>query len=240
MGILWVAALLAAGCALKPSPAEPAGAAGESGDGGSESGSAGHGGATAGGHGAGEGGAPTAGESGAGQGQLVAGRGGEPPVGDAGSDGGGDGCEPIPMADACSGLECGPAEDGCGYFYGCGECLDPQTFCDEPTGACQPTAVCDCSGKTCGFMAGCLEYTVCGDLDGACPAGNYCSSDQTCFPSTGNCEPFVGCCLQHASVNCRQTFRSGCDLHAVDVSNGEQCGMCAEDDGTVSRCGPGF
>ena len=104
--------------------------------------------------------------------------------GDSGDNEGGETC--IPNVNACSGIVCGTADDGCGILISCGTC-DEGFICSEDKtqcieGTCTPDGTA-CDSLVCGDVV-----NSCGDLIscGTCGLGESCSAG-LCIP--GECTP---------------------------------------------------
>ena len=140
-------------------------------------------------------------------------------------------CEPLAEVDACAGIECGSAPDGCGGpAYDCGTCGAGEACF---TGLCQPTNSCvptsqqvACDGKQCGQAGnGCGETYDCGQCTGP---GEVCGLRQPFQCGSNVCQQLTqqeAC----AGKECGIAF-DGC---GTAPENTFTCGTCA--DGTF--CG---
>ena len=79
----------------------------------------------------------------------------------------------MPDAQACNGVVCGTASNGCGGTVQCTDTCATGDKCYPNNACCTPNAQA-CQGKTCGSVSdGCNDMVSCG----TCAAGEQCTND---------------------------------------------------------------
>jgi hypothetical protein len=147
-------------------------------------------------------------------------------------------CRPLAEADACDGVECGVASDGCGGRYTCGRCSGDEVCqagqCALPTACVPMSKAMACSGKACGLVGdGCGGTLSCG----TCAGAEQCGSNvpfQCGLPDASSCQP-KGAAEACADKECGVVY-DGCGTsaeHRFDCAAvrgngcavGEVCGL---------------
>jgi hypothetical protein len=108
------------------------------------------------------------------------------------------GCVPVPIEQACAGLQCGPVDNGCGVDYECGICGRKKSKKKgrRPQKQICVSGVCKATGKKRCIGSG-LAGQPCGGKKCKCKGGRRCNNGKCCEPTgdgSVHCTANSDCC----------------------------------------------